>query len=115
MASTRRGSQTAGRSVKVTYEADKGIITDVSQVGGCPEYKGRPRSDIGSDGIPLWWKEKYKLDTKDSTLAGKDLQGDGYTVIEKYLNRLDPRNKIDWSNPKSNVNTLSAAAFRASK
>jgi hypothetical protein len=34
------------------------------------------------------------------------LQGDGYTVIEKYLYGLDPRKKIDWNNPQSNVNTL---------
>jgi len=39
-------------------------------------------------------------------LAQKDLAGDGYTVIEKYLYGLDPTKKIDWNDPKSNVNTL---------
>jgi hypothetical protein len=84
----------------------KGIITEVSQAGGYPEYKGEPIKDLGADGIPLSWKVKYKLDVKDATLAKKDLQGDGYTVMDKYLAGLDPTKKIDWSDPKSNVNTL---------
>jgi hypothetical protein len=52
------------------------------------------------------------LDTNDVSLASKDLQGDGYTVIEKYLNGLDPTKKIDWSSTKSNVNTLTADKFK---
>jgi len=99
------------RTGKVTYEAGKGIITDISQVGGYPEYQGKPEKDIGADGIPLWWKKKYKLDVNDANLAGKDLQGDGYTVMDKYLDGLDPTKKIDWSDPRSNVNTLSAKQF----
>ena len=89
-----------------------GIITEVSQVGGYPEYKGEPLKDVGADGIPLWWKKKYNLDAKDEALAQKDLKGDGYTVLEKYLAGLDPTKKIDWAAPGSNVNTLSAAAFK---
>jgi len=83
-----------------------GIITNPSQVGGYPEYKGEPIKDLGADGIPLAWKKKYKLDVNDATLAQKDLQGDGYTVIEKYLYGLDPTKKIDMSKPENNVNTL---------
>jgi hypothetical protein len=86
--------------------AGNGIITDISQVGGWPEYKGEPIKDLGADGIPLSWKKKYGLDAKDNSLAQKDLQGDGYTVMDKYLDGLDPTKKIDWSDPKSNVNTL---------
>jgi hypothetical protein len=95
--------------------AGNGIITDVSQVGGYPAYKGEPFKDVGADGIPLWWKKKHGLDINDVSLASKDLQGDGYTVIEKYLNGLDPTKKIDWSAPKSNVNTLSADSFKPAK
>jgi hypothetical protein len=83
-----------------------GIITNPSQVGGYPEYRGEPIKDLGADGILLAWKKKYKLDANDAALAQKDLQGDGYTVMEKYLYGLDPAKKIDWSNPESNVNTL---------
>jgi hypothetical protein len=91
---------------KVDYEVGKGIITDISQVGGYPDYQGEPVKDLCADGIPLSWKKKFGLDMNDDSLAQKDLQGDGYTVIEKYLAGLDPTEKIDWSNPKSNVNTL---------
>jgi hypothetical protein len=91
---------------KVDYAEGKGIITDISQVGGYPEYKGESFTDVGADGIPLWWKMKFSLDTNDLALAQKDLSGDGYTVIEKYLAGLDPTKIIDWSNPRSNVNTL---------
>jgi len=87
-------------------KAGNGIITDISQVGGYPEYKGEPIKDLGADGIPLSWKNKYHLDVTDAGLAQKDLQGDGYTVMDKYLAGLDPTQKIDWSNPQSNRNTL---------
>jgi hypothetical protein len=87
-------------------QAGNGIITDPSQVGGYPEYKGEPVKDLCADGIPLLWKKKFKLDVNDTSLAQKDLQGDGYTVMDKYLAGLDPTKKIDWSDPKSNVNTL---------
>jgi hypothetical protein len=83
-----------------------GIITDISQVGGYPEFQGEPIKDLCADGIPLSWKKKYHLDANDAALAQKDLQGDGYTVMDKYLAGLDPTKKIDWSNPQSNVNTL---------
>ena len=87
-------------------KAGNGIITDVSQVGGYPKYNGEPVKDLGADGIPLSWKKKFNLDTNDVALAQKDLSGDGYTVMDKYLAGLDPTKKIDWSNPASNVNTL---------
>jgi hypothetical protein len=87
-------------------KAGNGIITDPAQVGGYPEYKGEPIQDLGADGIPLSWKKKFGLDVQDAALAQKDLQGDGYTVMDKYLAGLDPTKKIDWSNPQSNVNTL---------
>jgi hypothetical protein len=86
--------------------AGDGIITDVSQVGGYPEYKGEPIKDLGADGIPLSWKKKFGLDPNDAALAQKDLSGDGYTVMDKYLAGLDPTKKIDWNNPQSSVNTL---------
>jgi hypothetical protein len=94
------------RTGKVTFEAGKGIITDIRQVGGYPEYRGQPRIDIAIDGIPRSWKRRYGLDLNDASLGSKDLKGDGYTVLDKYLGGLDPTKKIDWAEPKSNVNTL---------
>ncbi len=89
--------------------AGKGIVTDPSQIGGYPEYQGEPIKDLGADGIPLSWKKKFGLDVNDSALAQKDLSGDGYTIMDKYLDGLDPTKKIDWNSLASNVNTLAAA------
>jgi hypothetical protein len=38
--------------------------------------------------------------------ARKDLDGDGYTNLEEYLNGTDPTKFIDYSKPENNVNTL---------
>ena len=84
--------------------AKLGLITSPAQVGGYPEYKGEPYTDLGADGIRKSWKEKYHLDPNDAGLASKDLQGDGYTVIEKYLYDLDPTKKFDWAALQANVN-----------
>jgi hypothetical protein len=92
--------------------AGNGIITDPSQVGGYPRYQGEPFKDLGADGIPLSWKKKFDLDVNDTSLAQKDLSDDGYTVMDKYLAGLDPTKKIDWTDPKSNVNTLTADQFK---
>jgi hypothetical protein len=86
--------------------AGNGIITDVSQIGGWPDYRGEPVKYLCPDGIPLSWKVKFHLDTNDTGLAQKDLEGDGYTVMDKYLDGLDPTKKIDWNDQRSNVNTL---------
>ncbi|HVU33797.1 MAG TPA: hypothetical protein VHE61_10205 [Opitutaceae bacterium] len=88
--------------------AGNGIITDISQIGGYPEYHGTPIADLGADGIPVSWKKQYGLDANDPDLASKDLQGDGYTVMDKYLDGLDPTKRIDWHSPNANVNTLAA-------
>jgi hypothetical protein len=86
--------------------AGNGIITDISQIGGYPEYRGEPVKNLCADGIPLSWKKKFGLDVNDPDLACKDLQGDGYTVMDKYLDGLNPTKKVDWSDSRSDVNTL---------
>jgi hypothetical protein len=95
--------------------AGNGIITDIAQVGGYPEYKGDPVTYTQHDGIPDWWKKKYGLDLNDSDLASKDSNGDGYTNIEKYLDGLDPTQKIDWTDPKNNLDHLTPDKFLASQ
>lgn len=84
----------------------KGIITDIAQVGGYPEYKGKPYKDTDSDGMPDKWEKKYGLDPKDPTDANKDMSGDGYTNIEKYINGIDPTKNVDWTDLKNNKDTL---------
>ncbi|WP_435138327.1 polysaccharide lyase [Formosa sp. A9] len=85
----------------------KGIITHPDQVGGYPEYKGKPYKDSDSDGISDRWEKKYGLNPNDASDANQDVNGDGYTNIEKYINGIDPTKKVDWTNAKNNVNTLS--------
>jgi hypothetical protein len=67
----------------------KGIITDPSQVGGYPEYKGTPHLDSDNDGIPDEWEAKNKLNPKDASDAGK-ITANGYSNIENYLNSVVP-------------------------
>jgi hypothetical protein len=84
----------------------KGIITDIRQVGGYPEYKGEPYKDSDSDGMPDAWEKKFKLNPNDPSDAAKDMNGDGYTNIEKYINGIDPVKKVDWKDLKNNVDPL---------
>jgi len=92
------------RTGKTQYK--QGIITDIKQVGGYPEYKGDPITFTQNDGIPDSWKIKYGLDIHDPNLATEDCNGDGYTNIEKYLDGIDPSKKVDWKDLKNNVNFL---------
>jgi len=84
----------------------QGIITDISQVGGYPEYTGKPNKITNGDGIPDAWKIKYGIDPKGPSIANGDMNGDGYTNIEKYINGIDPTKKVDWTDPKNNHDTL---------
>ncbi|GAB4024433.1 pectate lyase family protein [Spirosoma gilvum] len=63
-----------------------GIITDPSQVGGYPDYKGTPYVDSDKDGMPDSWETKNGLNPKDPSDASQDKNKDGYTNIEDYLN-----------------------------
>ncbi|MDL2241444.1 polysaccharide lyase [Bacteroidales bacterium OttesenSCG-928-L03] len=84
----------------------QGIITDVAQVGGYPEYKGKPYKDSDGDGMPDAWEKKYGLNPNDPSDAMGDLNGDGYTNIEKFINGIDPTRKVDWTDPTNNYDTL---------
>ena len=86
-----------------------GIITDISQVGGYPEYKGTPYVDSDKDGMPDEWEKKYAhlgLNPNNPKDASFDCNGDGYTNIEKYINGIDPTKKVDWKNLENNRDTL---------
>jgi hypothetical protein len=82
----------------------KGIITHPSQVGGYPEYRGEPYPDGDGDGMPDEWERRRGLNPSDATDAQGDLNQDGYTNIEDFINGLDPRApKADWSDLANNV------------
>lgn len=81
-----------------------GIITHPSQVGGYPEYQGTPYQDTDGDGLPDNWEEQHGLNPKDANDANGDLNHDGYTNIEDFINGLDPRAaQVDWTDLKNNV------------
>jgi hypothetical protein len=84
----------------------KGIITNIEQVGGYPEYNGQSYKDDDQDGMPNAWENKYGLDPNDPSDANGDMNGDGYTNIEMYINGIDPDTNIDWTDPTNNYDTL---------
>jgi hypothetical protein len=89
---------------KIAELVEKGIITDVAQVGGYPKYEGTPYKDADNDGMPDDWEKKYGLDPNNPSDAAADLNGDGYTNIEDFLNRLDPKApKVEWTTPRTYV------------
>ncbi|WP_317218957.1 TIM barrel protein [Bacteroides ovatus] len=85
----------------------QGIITDIRQVGGLPEYKGEAVVDSDGDGMPDAWETANGLNPNDPADANMDCNGDGYTNIEKYINGIDTRKKVDWTDLKNNYDTLS--------
>lgn len=64
-----------------------GIITDISQVGGYPEYKGEPYVDSDNDGIPDDIEIKMGLDPNNPNDSA-EISESGYSYIEVYLNNI---------------------------
>ncbi len=75
---------------QLIHEVSLGLITDVNQVGGYPEYKGTPYADADHDGMPDDWEIRYGLDPHDANDSSGDLNGDGYTNIEEFINGRSP-------------------------
>jgi hypothetical protein len=64
----------------------KGFITDPSEVGGYPDYRGEPYRDTDGDGLPDEWETARGLNPADPSDATRDSDGDGYTTIEDFIN-----------------------------
>lgn len=84
----------------------QGIITDPAQMGGYPVYSGTPYVDSDNDGMPDAWEKANGLNPNDASDANGDINGDGYTNIEKYINGISTTTKIDWRNLGNNYDTL---------
>ncbi|WP_129715196.1 polysaccharide lyase family 1 protein [Pedobacter sp. SYP-B3415] len=76
----------------------KGIISDISQVGGYPDYTGKPYTDGDGDGIPDAWERSNGLDPANPADAPR-LAKNGYANIENYLNSLVPVNQVRPAGP----------------
>ncbi len=83
-----------------------GIITDISQVGGYPEYTGTPYVDTDKDGMPDEYEKKVGLNPNDASDANGDINKDGYTNIEMYINGINPNYSVNWQDLKNNYDTL---------
>jgi hypothetical protein len=89
----------------------RGFITNPAEVGGYPIYAGKPYIDTDGDGMPDEWEIKNGLDPKNPADATGDLNGDGYTNIEKFIYGLNPRApKTDWTDLRNNRDPLMSAS-----
>ena len=89
---------------ELAEQVKQGFVTDPSEVGGWPDYKGTSYKDSDNDGLPDDWEKKHGLNPANATDAISDLNGDGYTNIEDFINGLDPKSKmIDWADLKNNA------------
>lgn len=67
------------------------IIDDPANVGGWPVLSsGRPYVDADGDGMPDWWEIEHGLDPDDPDDRNGDLDNDGYTNLEEFLNGTSP-------------------------
>ena len=56
--------------------------------------------------MPDDWEKKHGLNPKDPADAAKDLDGDGYTNIEEFINGTDPNKAVDYTKLENNINPL---------
>jgi hypothetical protein len=64
------------------------IIDSQNEVGGWPELRSIPApADTDRDGIPDDWERQNKLDPNNADDRNK-VAGDGYTMLEKYMNSI---------------------------
>jgi len=101
-------ARATGYAEKWVKELEEGVrvgfITNPAQVGGYPNYSGKPYIDTDGDGLPDSWEAAHGLNPKNAADAVADLNGDGYTNIEDFINGLDPRApKTDWTDLKNNL------------
>jgi pectate lyase len=79
---------------RIVNDVKKGIariVDDPSQVGGWPILaSGTAPRDTDKDGMPDDWEVRYGLNPSDPVDGAWDVDGDGYTNIEEYLNGTDP-------------------------
>jgi len=67
------------------------IINDEQQVGGWPELKSaEPPKDCDKDGMPDDWEKQQGFNPDDPDDGNADMDADGYTNLEEYLNNIKP-------------------------
>jgi pectate lyase len=67
------------------------LINSQKEVGGWPDLRtAAAPTDTDNDGLPDAWETKHGLNSHSATDASADLDADGYTNIEEFLNGTDP-------------------------
>jgi hypothetical protein len=80
------------RTGKTTF--GNGIISSQTEVGGWPKLLStKPQQDIDNDGMPDEWERRFSPKGNLSLQSHQDLDGDGYTNVEEYLNQTNPNKK----------------------
>ena len=79
----------------------KAIPGDVKSVPVCP-YCGEKQQeekkavlDADGDGLPDEWEKKYGLNANDASDANADLDKDGFTNLEEYVAKTNPKDPKD--------------------
>ena len=76
------------RTGTATY-GNNGLIDSQDEVGGYPLLESLPAPlDTDHDGMPDDWENDHDLNPTDPADRNGDLDGDGYTNLEEYLNGL---------------------------
>ena len=80
------------RTGKTTF--GNGIIASQTDVGGWPKLlSAKPQQDTDDDGMPDEWERRFSSNRDLSLLSSGDLDKDGYTNVEEYLNQTNPTKK----------------------
>ncbi len=91
---------TAGASLHCRDETDERIINNLQrktgtiidsqqEVGGWPQLDSTPApKDTDRDGMPDAWENAHGLNPQDANDRNDDMDEDGYTNLEEYLNEL---------------------------
>ena len=67
------------------------IVDSQNDVGGYPTYASvPPPADTDHDAMPDAWESRFGFSPKDASDGPEDLDGDGYTNVEEFLNETDP-------------------------
>ena len=86
---------------RVLCKCGKAISGDVVAVPACPycgekqKVEKKPVLDTDGDGLPDEWEKKYGLNVSDASDANADLDGDGFTNLEEYVAKTDPKDPKD--------------------
>ncbi|MES2921813.1 MAG: hypothetical protein V4819_09705 [Verrucomicrobiota bacterium] len=63
-------------------------------------------ADTDVDGLPDDWEKTHQFDPKNPADGPAGADRDGYTNLEEFLNRTDPRKAVAYTDPANNMHTL---------